>query len=223
MRSRNPHIVVACMVLAVIAVSCTIVRHDNASKEAQREIGDLSLRASTFDPVQYAEMIWEPVVLPRIESLSVDFNELMIGLNADEEGTSRRYGFRLLEEGNRFNFAVQGQVRLLSVDTSSANGLVTVDFYPFTGQADALMSIGPVFRGSAIRDIQNSFSLNDFTNQTEFARLARELNFKVRDVVLQGIDFEQLVGSQAEILGVFDYHGRDRDIEIIPVRLTINQ
>ena len=210
------------IVIVLFFISCTVVRNDKVGSR-QREVGDIGVKASAFDPAQYAAMIWDPVVLPRIESLAVDFHDLLEGLNSDEDGTSRKYGYRLLEEGNMFNFAVRGTVRFLSIDTSSANGVVALDFAPFDGRLDCLMSIGPVFRSLAIRDIQNSISLNDFTNQVEFARLARELNGKVRDLVLDGIDFSQHRGSEAELLGVFTYWGSGEIIEIMPVSLIINK
>jgi predicted lipoprotein len=220
---RNKSSVYLCIIFAVFFISCTVVRHDKSGvTSTQREAGDLAVSASTFDPVQYATMIWEPVVLPRIENLSIDFKVLLAGLEADEYGTSQKYGYRLLEEGNHFNFAIKGKIKILSVNTESANGTVSVDFAPFDNIPDAIMNIGPVFRGSTIRDIQNTISLNDFTNQVEFARLARELNGKVRDIVLDGIDFSQYIGSEAEMIGVFTYEGRGRTIEITPVRLSFN-
>jgi predicted lipoprotein len=211
--------------LAVFFSSCTIVRND-ASKARETSGIDsafaFSSQNSTFDPKQYADQIWEPVVIPRIESLSVEFHSLLTELTADEAAASRTYGFRLLEEGNQFNFAVKGTVRILAIDTTSMNGTASLDFAPFDGKEDSLMSIGPIFRGSTLRDIQNTLSLNDVGNQVEFARLGRELNNKVRDVVLQDMDFSQRIGTEAELLGAFTYGGKGSVIEIIPVQLSFS-
>jgi predicted lipoprotein len=97
-----------------------------------------------------------------------------------------------------------------------------VDFAPFNGRPDCQISIGPVISGTkmAIRDIQDAISLNDFLNQTEFARLAGALNNKVRDTVVNNIDFSQLIGGEAEILGAFTYYGKGGTIDIIPVRIS---
>ena len=67
---------------------------------------------------------------------------------------------------------------------------------------------------------QDTISINDFLNQTEFARLARELNNKVRDLVIGEVDFSQHIGEEAEFLGVFTYSGRGNVIEVTPVRLS---
>ena len=219
MRMQNP-VKFLLFISAFFFVSCVVVKNDRSDSN-QREIGDLGVKASNFDPAQYADMIWEPVVLPRIDGMAVDFRELIDGLRSNETATSQRYGYRLLEEGNHYNFAIKGTVRFLSIDTSSANGMAALDFAPFDGQADCLMMIGPVFRSLAIRDIQNTISLNDFTNQVEFARLARELNNKARDTALEDIDFSQHIGSEADLIGVFTYDNPGDTIEIMPVRLSI--
>jgi predicted lipoprotein len=210
----------------VIFVSCTVVRHDDmisrGGTEEERFFGFAAMDLN-FDPQQYAAELWEPVILPRIENMAVDFNHLITALAADENATSQRYGFRFLDVGNLFNFAVKGTARILSVNTASMNGNISVDFAPFDGQAEALISIGPAFRGTAIRDIQDAFSANDFLNQVQFARLARELNNKVRDTVVNDIDFSQYIGEEVEIIGVFTYSGGGRAIEIVPVRLSFNR
>ena len=212
----------------VLFASCTVVRHDreasgSTASEDQRFFG---FGASDFihDPQQFAEAIWEPVVIPRIEILAVDFHDLISELESDEDGASRKYGFRLLDEGNLFNFSVRGKVRILSVDTSSQSGTASIDFAPFDGNPDALMSIGPVFRNTntAVRDIQDTISINDFRNQREFAHLARELNNLVRDTVVKDIDFSQHIGGEIELLGAFTYNGRGSTIEIVPVKISFN-
>ena len=216
------------ILIALLLASCKIVRHDAASQstssEDQRFFG-FGGRDFIHDPQQYAQAIWEPVVIPRIESMAVDFLELIKGLEADEDGASRRFGFRLLEEGNMFNFAIEGNVRIFSVDTTSQSGTASLDFAPFDGYPDALMSIGPVFRNTntAVRDIQDTISINDFRNQREFAHLARELNNLVRDTVVNDIDFSQYIGREMHLLGAFTYTGRGSTVEIVPVRISFDR
>ena len=229
MKGHNRTKIFLLAILAVLFVSCTIVKNEKLSSTGsitaeEEKWKGLSYRDSNFNPQEYADAIWEPVVLPRIGSMAVDFHILLSELDAGEDNASRRYGFRHLEEGNHFNFAVKGTARILSVDTSSSNGFVTVDFSPFNGQADCQMSIGPVISGTklAIRDIQDSISINDFLNQTEFARLAGALNNKVRDTVVNDIDFSQCIGREAEILGAFTYYGKGSVIDIIPVRISFS-
>jgi len=209
----------------IFFASCTVVRHEDMAGGA-RGAGDdglfgFSAREFNFDPEQLAAEIWEPVILPRIESMAVDFNHLMADLASNEDEASRRYGFRFME-GNLFNFAVKGTARILSVDTASMIGNAAIDF-SLDGHPDALMSIGPAFRGTAIRDIQDTISANDFVNQVEFARLARELNNRVRDTVVNDIDFSQHIGEEIEIIAVFSHGRGGGTIEIVPVYVSFRE
>jgi predicted lipoprotein len=225
MKGNFTTILVTLTALAGFLLSCTIVRNDGAKAKETAGIDSafaFSSQNSTFDPKEYADKIWEPVVVPRVESVSVDFHTLLAALQSDETAASKTYGFRLLEEGNLFNFAVKGTVKILKIDTTSMNGTASLDFAPFDGREDCLLSIGPIFRGTTLRDIQNTLSLNDVGNQVEFARLGRELNNKVRDIVLADIDFSQRIGAEAELLGAFTYTGKGSVIEIIPVRLNLS-
>jgi len=226
MKKQERSKIVLCFILAGFFVSCVIVKNDssNSVKTSASEGNDLSLGTNNTkkDLKQYVDSIWEPVIVPRIESLSVDYTKLMAGLKADEDGTCQKYGFRQMQEGNPYNFAVKGTVKFLSIDTSSMSGTVALDFAPFDGKAECTMSIGPIFRGTSVRDIQNTLSINDFENQVEFARFGRELNNKVKDAVLGDIDFSKYTGAEAELLGVFTYSGKDNPVEIVPVRLSIS-
>ena len=228
MKGQNLTGIFLIIALAVLFASCTVVRNEQVSSGSiaseEEQFKGFAYRDSNFNPNEFADAIWEPVVLPRIESMAVDFHQLLAALQSGEDSASRRYGFRHLEEGNHFNFAVKGTARILSVDTSSSNGFVIVDFSPYDGQPDCQISIGPVISGTklAIRDIQDSISINDFLNQTEFARLAGALNNKVRDTVVNDIDFSRRVGAEAEILGAFTYGGSGSLIDIIPVRLAFS-
>jgi len=226
MRRQDKLKIMLCSAFVGLFVSCVVVKNDEKDSRLtadEEKVFGFSAKDMVIDAKEYVDNVWEPVIVPRIESMSVDFKELLAGLRADEEGTSRKYGFRLLEEGNHYNFAVKGTVKFLAVDTSSMNGNVSLDFAPFDGQVDCLMSIGPVFRGSTIRDIQNTISINDFGNQVDFARLARELNNKVKDLVLGDVDFSQHIGDEAELVGAFAYNGLGSVIEIMPVQLSIKK
>jgi predicted lipoprotein len=197
--------------------SCTIVKNDAGQNGEEGNAYAFSI--GTIDPKQYAADIWESMVIPRIESMAVDFGELAEGLESDEAGTSEKAGYRLSDR-NYYNFAVKGTVRLLSIDTNSASGSASLDIYPFDGKEDCRLRIGPVLQGYALRDIQSGISPNSFVNQVDWARLATELNNKVKETVLAGVDFSGMAGKEAELLGVFTYEGRGAGITITPVRMA---
>ncbi|MDR2631977.1 MAG: DUF2291 domain-containing protein [Spirochaetaceae bacterium] len=206
-----------CGFLGIALFSCTIVKND--ANQKGEEGNSYAFSIGTIDPKQYANDIWESMVIPRIESMAVDFGELAAGLAFDEAGISEKSGYRLSER-NYYNFAVKGTVTLLSIDTSSASGSASLDLYPFDGKEDCRLRIGPVLQGYALRDIQSDISPNSFVNQVDWARLATELNNKVKETVLANVDFSNMAGKEAELLGVFTYEGNGTAITITPVRIV---
>jgi predicted lipoprotein len=180
---------------------------------------DYAFSIGTINPKQYANDIWESMVIPRIETMAVNFEELASGLNSNAVEASEQFGYRLSERNN-YNFAVKANVKLLAIDTSSANGSASLDVAPFDGVEDAHLRIGPVLQGYALRDIQSEISPSSFVNQVDWARLATELNNKVKETVLAGIDFPSMENREAELLGVFTLEGSNTAISITPVRIV---
>jgi predicted lipoprotein len=111
-------------------------------------------------------------------------------------------------------------VKLLSIDTSSASGSASLDVYPFDGKENCRLWIGPVLQGYTLRDIQNGISPTSFVNQVDWARLATELNNKVKETVLAAVDFPGMAGKEVELLGVFTWEGKNSVITVTPVRLS---
>jgi predicted lipoprotein len=209
--------IILCGVLWTAFFSCTIVKNDPDKREGKDSPYGFSI--GTMDPKQYANDIWESMVIPRVETMAVDFNVLAGALAADEARASGEFGYRLSDR-NSYNFAAKGTVKFLSIDTSSGSGSASLDVHPFDGQEDCRLRIGPVLQGYALRDIQNDISPTSFVNQVDWARLATELNNKVKETVLADIDFSGMTGKEADLLGVFAWEGRDSVITLTPVRLA---
>jgi predicted lipoprotein len=208
--------IILCGVLWTMFFSCTIVKNDADKREGENSPYGFSI--GTIDPKQYANDIWESVVIPRVETMAVDFNVLAGALETDDAKASGEFGYRLSDR-NSYNFAVKGTVKLLSIDTSSANGSAYLDTEPFDGKEDCRLQIGPVLQGYTLRDIQRDISPTSFVNQVDWARLATELNNKIKETVLGDVDFSNMTGKEAELLGVFTWDGKGKVIVVTPVRL----
>jgi predicted lipoprotein len=209
--------IIFCGIFGAVFLSCTIVKNDGDRKEGEGNPYGFSI--GTIDPKQYANDIWDSMVIPRVEAMAVDFNRLAAELGSDDAKASGEYGYRLSER-NSYNFAVKGTARVLSIDTGSASGSASLDMYPFDGKEDCRLRIGPVLQGYALRDIQKDISPTNFVNQVDWARLATELNNKVKETVLIDIDFTGMTAKEVELLGVFTWEGKDSVITVTPLRLV---
>jgi predicted lipoprotein len=151
---------------------------------------------------------------------AADAAGLIHGLKGDEAATCEKYGYRAVKENNPFNFSLKGKVKILSV-SSESNARAEADLEPYDCVPDLVIQVGPIFKGTAIRDFLDFVKFEDFTNQVDFAKLANELNFKVRDDVVKRFDFknEDYNGDEFEIIGAATYLNGDPKLVVTPVAM----
>ena len=113
-----------------------------------------------LDASAYVTSIWDTKVIPYVREHAVDVSAACQA--AQRPGPSQ--------------FLVKGDARVLRADPASRSGLLPIDVAPFDGRPDAAMQIGPVIRGTALRDSLPFIEFSQFLNQLEFARVSNELN-----------------------------------------------
>src|SRR5699024_2031206 len=75
-------------------------------------------------------------------------------------------------------FIVGGIGKILNINNKSQRGLIAVDIKPFDDKKDFVMQVGPVIKGTAIRDTLDTVDFNDFENQIQWSNLAEAYNSK---------------------------------------------
>ena len=154
-----------------------------------------------FDARTFVARSWESRVLPAVRERAVPLAELGRALAADRAAAIARWGGPA--GGGRASFLVSGTARVLAVDTTSRSGVARLDLEPYDGAPDAELQIGPVFRGTALRDALPFIRFDDFTNQMEYASVSRVLHERVADSVLAHVDRAALVGRVIRFHGAF--------------------
>lgn len=218
---KVPILFTVLLIASLVFFSCTIKKHDEADKAKAKDGIEIYFGNTGFDAKQYVAEIWDAKVLPYVQLKAKPLDILMAGLETDAARFSKECGYRVGEEGTFYNFAVQGRVTLVGINQESRNGLVYAKSCSNPDGKEYVFQIGPVFKGTSLRDILDFISLNDFENQVEFARLANELNFKVRDDVLGGLSFEDLVGSEVDVTAVFTFDPTNQVHVMTPVVFTL--
>ena len=157
-------------------------------------------------PAAYVESIWSSKLLPRVMDSAVDARVLLDKLAASAD----RKGY----------FIVKGSGRVLDVDTRSRTGLMLVDVAPFDGRADVSIQIGPVLRGTSLRDATGIVQFTDFVNQLQFADVANELNARVMQALPAGVTDGR--GRAVTFVGTA-LGGTEAPLirELVPVRLEM--
>jgi predicted lipoprotein len=161
--------------------------------------------AGPFDAAAYVAGIWDSRVVPEMRSLAVPF---AAWTNAPAPSATA---------------AVSLAGVVIAVDSSSRVGTAAVDVDPADGRADALLAVGPVVRGTALRDALDFIRFSDFTNQIQYASVAGALNERALAVLPQA-DAETLRGRRIQSIGAASKPASPNALPVIvPVALTIEE
>ena len=117
---------------------------------------------------------------------------------------------------------VKGTGVVAAVDRQSRVGVMRVQI-PGAKPSIVAIQVGPVIRGTAVRDASSFIRFSDFTNQFDFAGAANALNDHVLRTVVGAVPVDSLVGRTVTFVGAI---GRtplreDGAIEIVPVQLEL--
>lgn len=201
-----------CQLFTVVKMEKT----DTASDQGIR----VFFENSEFDPGKYVNSIWESKLIPYMLEKAVDIDQVLVDFSKDRALAGEKYGVRSASEGCPWNYIVSGKGILTAVNTASRNGTIEIKLIPSLTTVKA--QIGPVFKGTSIRDALDFISFDDFSNQIEFAQLANTFNKRVYDDVLVKIDFVSLIDKQIEFISVFTDDGSN-EILLTPVKIVVDK
>lgn len=166
--------------------------------------------AAKFDADSFVEQNWSDRILPALRSDPAPIDSVLAGIQAMDD---ERLG-ELASEAR----VVSGRGRVTELDDASRARLFRIDAPPYDGEVDYSLQVGPVIRGTAIRDAVPFISFDQFVNQLEYAGVARSLNERLVDTVLNDLDFESLVGSDIVFTGVLPLRNPDARM-VTPVEI----
>ncbi|HEY8577267.1 MAG TPA: DUF2291 domain-containing protein [Devosia sp.] len=127
-----------------------------------------------FDATAYAEGLWSDQALPHFEENARPAAEVLPALATNFEAATENYGYRP-GEGSPWSFIVTGEGVVSAKNTESRAGTMEVAVDGGAQPVAAVLQIGPVLRGNAVRDALPFVSFKDFTNQLEYANAGKAL------------------------------------------------
>jgi len=178
-------------------------------------------QASSQNPAAFVDSIWGAKLVPAIVGSAVDVRTLLAAMSASIEDAEQKYGRNVNGDGWYFN--VKGEGTVLAVDTSSRNGLIELGVLPHARRPDVSIQIGPVFRGSALRDSTGLITFSSFVNQLQFADVAGDLNNKANQTVLSSLDAKTLVDKRVKFAGSFESGTVTQPLiaNVVPVQFVV--
>ena len=206
-RSRVPRwiwVVAAALVLLLLIIKPPFV------------IKPLARPGSTSDAApskgaEFADKVWDSKVLPVIQEKAHDIVTIVSEIRADPAAAGEKYGRR--ESTNPYSYMVKGSGKVIEVHTESQAGTLVLEV-PGLNEKIALQ-IGPVVRGTALRDATGAAPFDQFTNQLDYADVAKEMNKRAVKEAFASIAPASLADKTITFLGAFTFDPRSKGLLLV--------
>jgi predicted lipoprotein len=152
---------------------------------------------------------------------AVDTRTLIEALQVSVDMAGQKYGHR--EGSGAWYFVTRGRGVVLAENSASRVRTIDLDIAPFDGKPDVSLEIGPVLRGTSVRDATGLVPFTNFTTQLQYADVGNALNDIVLKSVLNPVASKPMRGHTIEFVAAFaaqtPWQPPVRDA--IPVQLTV--
>lgn len=173
---------------------------------------------AAFNAASYVDGIWSSKVVPTVHDKGVDAPTLLAALKTDPAGAGTKYG-RQATSGGPYSYLIKGTGRVTDV-SNAPTGPVTVEIDTPGGPQELAIATGPVIAGTALRDAVGFIEFGQFTNQLDYADVARQLNEKVKSDVVGKIDKATLKNKHITFAGAFTALGPNAAL-VVPTELAV--
>lgn len=191
------------LVVGCLAMSGCKIEHKSEAKAGQNAGAKGSFENPSFDPKKEVLAMWESKALPALNVMALDYKALKKEMSTDLDTAGAKHGHREKGEGAPWNLVTTATGKIVDTEIDISAGTASLDV-DGDGKADLQLRIGPVIRGTAIRDVLPFISFTSYANQIDYAQLANAFNeLSYERSTLKAVDRSALKGKKVEITGVF--------------------
>lgn len=198
---------------STLLTGCGIVKVVKIGEEG-KYTGDVEFNAG--DDV---EAIWEESALPEMNENAVDLKEFLEGSNGDLTALADEYGKYSMGDSGELSYVVKGSGTVEEVNTQSQAGYMAIKLDGYNGTEVIKIQIGPVYKGSSIRDSLSFIKFGDYKNQEQWAAVSQSINEVVAKDVVEPAKPDSLQGKTISFVGAFTVSTGSSDVLITPVVL----
>jgi predicted lipoprotein len=215
---RTSLLMVSALALAGSLLSGCRIERTGESSAVPADTG--SGGAAAVDPVERVASSWTSEILPYLQGKAGEFEAVRAQMEASPDEAGRQHGHRQKDEGTPWNIVIRASGEIIEANTKSRAATAGVDV-DGDGQVDLMAQLGPVIRGTSIRDVLDFVRFEDFSNQITYANYGKALNSRVDEDVLSNLPREDLVGKKMTLMGVFTADKPGSPPLVTPVEATI--
>lgn len=174
----------------------------------------------TFNAGDNVAEIWDTTVVPDLTKKAVDLTAFLTEASGDLKSLANKYGKYSMGTSGELSYTVKGVVTVKKVNTEKKAGYMEVTLEGYTGKEVIRLQIGPVYKGSAVRDSLEFIRFEDYKNQVDYAAVSQSLHDTIQKNIIANLNINGLVGKQIEFVGCFTVDKNDLLI-ITPVVIEV--
>ena len=205
----------AAVPLAIVLVlsGCKIIKTPTAEEAAEAASGG-------FNPARQVAEIWDSKVIPFLQTRAGPFQDVAALAKSDLDAAAAKYGHKEKEGSAPWTFVAKVSGTIIKAETTSRAAYLDTDV-DGDGKVDVRIQIGPVIKGTAIRDSLDFVNFNEFKNQIQWAEFGKAFNVHVNGLTLEKISRDGLDGKKVEALGAYPLPSAGQPALFTPATLTI--
>jgi predicted lipoprotein len=228
MRERvSPGVAIGAVAVAVFLVVALLFGFTVVSTQEEAAL------TVEFDPVTYVDDNWEAVQTAitdnavQLADVLNEFEPEADGKIATDELTPIAEELGRITTGEAHVYSVSGSGTVTDVDVESSKGSIGVAVDGYEGPVNVRFWVGTRIPSdeSSVRDATGLIEFGDFRDQTEYGKVAKEINSKVVSA-LEDLDKENLEGKHIDFTGAFTLRTFNQptidvsEIHIVPIAVT---
>ena len=221
------------ILLALVFLGLVVTNGFTVVKIADAEA---AVQSEAFDPVSYVDGIWDTKLMPSFEEKAVDLATVLNEMKVNPDGTITKDDLTnvttkngLITVGESHVYQVKGSGKIVSVNTDTSLGTVEVALDGYQGPVKVLIYTGTRIPSdeTSVRDAVGFISFGDFKEQTEYGKVASEINKRVLSKALGGLDKNSLMGKTISFKGALGIRTFNllqidlKEIKIVPVEIKL--
>lgn len=207
-------------VTTIMAIICILSSMTGCMKIVK--IGEESKYTSevVFNAGDNVTDIWSSAAVPELTEKAVDLVTFLTESNGDLKALADEYGKYSMGTSGELSYTVKGEATVKEVNTEKKAGYIDVTLAGYDGPVQIQLQIGPVFKGSAVRDSLDIIRFEDYKNQVDYAAVSQSIHSEIQLSIIDNIDLASLEGKEITFTGCFTVD-KEKLILITPIILDV--
>lgn len=165
-------------------------------------------------------------LIPHVRDSALPIAELQSVLANGLDAAGDAHGMRGAGIGAAWNFPVTGTGTVVNSKLDSRARWLGLDI-DGDGSQDIRVQLGPVIKGTALRDVAPFYNFDAFRDQIEFAKLGRAINDQIKDMIDVGTAetpedlAAKLSGKSVDFTGVIPLRSTGEAMVLTPIDVQV--